>query len=158
MSGPSESGGWKGACFPQILEAKEIFFSLKPPSISVCHQIFSDIPTVLHVVVCLWLMMSLGHSATINVNFFSHFRIRETSNISVSGHLLPRLHSKSKNLQICLFFLIAEFKKLLISFQKVYNVVKSFLKEHSHFNTPVFSQDIYEEVKWYATKVRKLAK
>ena len=102
-------------------------------------------------------MMSLGHSATINVNFFSHFRIRETSNISVSGHLLPRLHSKSKHLQICLF-LIAESKKLLISFQKVYNVVKSFLKEHSHFNTPVFSRDIYEEVKWNATKVRKLLK
>ena len=32
------------------------------------------------------------------------------------------------------FFLIAEFKKLLISFQKVYRVVKFFLKEHSHFN------------------------
>ena len=68
--------------------------------------IFSDLLTALHVVVAvgLWLMTSLGHSAAINVNFFSHFRIRKTSNISVSGHLLPRLYSKSKNLQICLFF------------------------------------------------------
>ena len=86
------------------------FFSLKSPSISVCHQNFSDIPTALHVVVSLWLMMSVGHSATINVNFFSHFRIRETSNISVSGHLLPRLYSKSKNLLICLFFKLLNLK------------------------------------------------
>ena len=134
-------------------------FSLKPPSISVCHQIFSDIPTVLHVVVCLWLMMSLGHSATINVNFFSHFRIRETSNISVSGHLLPRLHSKSKNLQICLLFLIAEFKKLFNKFSKSIQCGELFSKRAFSFQyTCFFTRYLWRSqvIRYKSKKISKI--